>query len=62
MLHSAKQAALEDACFAAAVCAGSTPGDPCDARRRLDKNHAYILVTTSKYPMGALRGELTKES
>ena len=53
---------MEDACFAAAVCAGSTPGDPCDARRRLDKNHAYILVTTSKYPMGALRGELTKES
>ncbi|CAL5220477.1 g2501 [Coccomyxa viridis] len=41
-------------------CAGKTINDFQDDW--LDKNHAYILVTSSKYPNGALRGELTKQS
>ncbi|CAK0783580.1 hypothetical protein CVIRNUC_006779 [Coccomyxa viridis] len=41
-------------------CQGKTINDFQDDW--LDKSHAYILVTTSKYPQGALRGELTKQS
>lgn len=59
----AQHASLDDKIM---LCPSTTPAvrglTLCCGGCRLDKSHAYILVTTSKYPNGALRGELMKSS